>query len=85
MHYLSRLRPILTLHHCDVSWTKRGNEYDYLERKDRKIFRKLINSTGHPLLPIITRVKPSSHQLRKVTCYEPNINTTRFKKVFFNA
>ena len=51
---------------------------DYLERGDRKIFRKGMNSTGHLLLPL-TRVKRSSYQSTKEISYKPKINTMRFK------
>ena len=39
--------------------------YDFLERQDRKIFRKVSNAKGHPLLSIMPRIKPSSYNLRK--------------------
>ena len=55
--------------------------YDFLERQDRKIFRKVSNAKGHPLLSIMPRVKPSSYNLRKETCFKPKINTMRFKKL----
>ena len=42
--------------------------YDFLERQDRKIFRKVSNAKGHPLLSIMPRDKPSSYNLRKETC-----------------
>ena len=38
---------------------------DFLERQDRKIFRKVSSTKGHPLLSIIPRVKPSSYNLRR--------------------
>ena len=41
--------------------------YDFLERRDRKILRKVTNSTGHPLLSIMPHVKPSSYHLGKKT------------------
>ena len=44
--------------------------YDFLERQDRKIFRKVSNAKGHPLLSIMPRVKPSSDSLRKETFFE---------------
>ena len=47
--------------------------YDFLERQDREIFRKVFKSTGDPLLSIMPRVKPSSYHLRKETCYKPKI------------
>ena len=37
--------------------------YDFLEGQDRKIFRKVSNAKGHPLLSIMVRVKPSSYNL----------------------
>ena len=52
--------------------------YDFLERQDRKIFRKVSNAKGHPLLSIMPRVKPT-YNLRKETCFRPKINTLRFK------
>ena len=58
--------------------------YDFLEREDRKIFKKVSNAKGHPLLSIMTRVKPTSYNLRKETCFKPNINTMRFKNSFIN-
>ena len=58
--------------------------YDFLLRQDRKIFRKVSNATGHPLLYIMPRVKPSSYNLRKETCFKPKINTRRFKNSFVN-
>ena len=39
--------------------------YDFLQRQDRKIFIKVSNAKGHPLLSIMPCVKPSSHNLRK--------------------
>ena len=38
--------------------------YDFLERQDRKIFKKVSNSTGHPLLSIMPCVKLSGYHLR---------------------
>ena len=58
--------------------------YDFLERLDQKIFRKVSNSIGHPLSSIMTRVKPSSYHPRKETCYKLKINTTRFKSSSIN-
>ena len=58
--------------------------YDFLERQDRKIFRKVSNAKGHPLLSIMPRVKPSSYNLRKETCFKPKINNRRFKNSFVN-
>ena len=37
-------------------------------RQDGKIFRKVSNAKGHPLLSIMPRDKPSSYNLRKETC-----------------
>ena len=37
--------------------------YDFLERQDRKIFRKVSNAKGHPLLSIMPLVKPSREEL----------------------
>ena len=39
-------------------------------RQDRKIFRKVSNAKGHPLLSIMPRVKPSSDSLRKETFFK---------------
>ena len=58
--------------------------YDFLERQDRKIFRKVSNAKGHPLLSIMLRVKSSSYNLRKETCFKPKINAMRFKNSFIN-
>ena len=58
--------------------------YDFLERQDRKIFRKGSNAKGHPFLSIMPRVKPSSYNLRKETCFKPKINTMSFKNSFIN-
>ena len=85
MYYPSTLRPIPILHLCNVSCFKRKyssklvSVYDFLERQDQKIFRKVSNSIGPRLSSIITRVKPSSYHLRKETCYKRKINTMRFK------
>ena len=57
--------------------------YEFLERQDNKIFRKSSYSTGHPLLSIIPRVKPSN-LLKEETCYKLKINTLRFKNCFIN-
>ena len=38
----------------------------------------------HYLLSIMPRVKPSSYNLRKETCFKPKINTMRFKNSFIN-
>ena len=58
--------------------------YDFLERQDHKIFRKVSNAKRHPLLSIMPRVKPSSYNLRKETCFKSKINTMRFKNSFIN-
>ena len=58
--------------------------YDFLERQDRKIFRKVSNAKGHPLLSIMPRVKPSSYNLRKETCFKRKINTMRFRNSFID-
>ena len=58
--------------------------YDFLERQDREILRKVSNAKGHPLLSIMPRVKPSSYNLRKESCFKPKINTMRFKNSFIN-
>ena len=94
MRYPSTLRPIPILHLDNVSWTAilKGNTYtstpvrvhDLLERQDHNIFRKFSYSTGHPLLSIMPRVKPSSYQLKKETCSKLKINTLRFKNCFIN-
>ena len=59
--------------------SKPATVYDFLERQDRRIFRKVCNAKGHPLLSIMPRVKPSSYNLRK-----PKINTMHFKNCFIN-
>ena len=58
--------------------------YDFLEKQDRKIFRKVSNAKGHPLLSIMSRVKPCSYYLRKETSFKPKINTMLFKNSFIN-
>ena len=58
---------------------------DFLERQDRKIFRKVSNAEGHPLTSTMPHVKPSSYNLRKETRFKPTINTMRFKNVFINC
>ena len=58
--------------------------YDFLERKDQKIFRKVSNSIGHSLSSVMTRVKPSSYHLRRETCYKLKINAMRFKSSSIN-
>ena len=60
--------------------------YDFLERQDRKIFRRVsnYNAKGHPLLSIIPRVKPFSYNLRKETSFKHKINTMRFKNSFID-
>ena len=35
-------------------------------------------------LDLMPRVKPSSYNLRKETCFKPKINTMRFKNSFIN-
>ena len=56
---------------------------DFLERQDRKIFRKVSNIKGHPLLPIMPRAKPSSYNLSREPCFKPKINTMRFKNFLY--
>ena len=58
--------------------------YDFLERQDRKIFRKVSNAKGHPLFSIMPRIKPSSYNLRKEFCFKPKINPLPFKNSFIN-
>ena len=62
--------------------------YDFLQRQDREIFRKVSNAKGHPLLIlllfIMSRVEPSSYNLRKETCFKPKINIMCFKNSFIN-
>ena len=49
-----------------------------------------VTSCENTLLPIVDslafmpRVKPSSYNLRKETCFKPKINTMRFKNSFIN-
>ena len=52
--------------------------------EDRKIFIKVSNAKGHPLLSIMPCAKPSSHNLRKETCSKPKINTMHFKTSFID-
>ena len=59
--------------------------YDFLERQDRKIFRNVSYTKGHPLLPIKPRVKPSSYNPRKETCVRGKIKTMRFKNSFISC
>ena len=58
--------------------------YDFLERQDRKIFRKVSNAKGHPLLSIMPHIKPFSYNLRKEFCFKPKINPLPFKNSFIN-
>ena len=58
--------------------------YDFLERQDRKIFRKVSNTKGHPFLSIMPGIKPSSYNLRKEFCCKPKINPLPFKNSFIN-
>ena len=44
--------------------------YDILYRGK---IAKVSNSTGHPLLSIMPRVKPCSYHLRKETCQKPKL------------
>ena len=50
--------------------------------EDRKIFIKVSNAKGHPLLSIMPCAKPSSHNLRKKE--KPKINTMHFKTSFID-
>ena len=63
--------------------SKTVSVYDFFERQDRKIFRKVSNAKGHLLLSIMPRVKTSSYNLRKETCFILKINTVRFKNSFY--
>ena len=58
--------------------SKRVSVYDFLETRNRKIFGKVSNSAGYPLLCIMPLVKPSRYHLRKETCHKPKINTMRY-------
>ena len=60
--------------------------YDFLQRhEDRKIFIKVSNAKGHPLLSIMPCAKPSSHNLyRKETCSKPKINSMHLKTSFID-
>ena len=60
------------------------DRYDFLERQDRKIFKKVSNAKEHPLLSIMSRVKLSSYNPRKETCFKPNTNTVPLKNSFIN-
>ena len=64
--------------------SKRVSVYDFLERQDHKIFRKVSNAKGYPLLSIMPRIKPSSYNLRKEFCFKPKINPLPFKNSFIN-
>ena len=64
--------------------SKRVSVYDFLERQDHKIFRKVSNAKGYPLLSIMPRIKPSIYNLRKVFCFKPKINPMSFKNSFIN-
>ena len=65
--------------------SKSVSVYDFLQRhEDRKIFIKVSNAKGHPLLSIMPCAKPSSHNLRKETCSKPKINTMHFKTSFID-
>ena len=60
----SDLTPVLCfLEHCfkRKQASKPVSVYDYLERQDLKIFRKVSDAKGHPLLSIMPRIKPSSY------------------------
>ena len=50
----------------------------------KAIFPMVCDRILHPLLSIVPRVKPSSCNLRKETCFKPKINTMRFKNSFIN-
>ena len=57
---------------------------NFLERQDREIFRKVSNTKGYQLLSIMPRVKPSSYNLGKETCFKPKMNTMSFENSFVN-
>jgi len=61
--------------------SKPVSAYDFLERQDCTIFRKVSNAKGHPLLSMMPHGKRSSYNLRKETCFNPKINTMHFKNV----
>ena len=94
MHYLSMPCQSPILHHpvqCFLDrcfkrkyTSKPVSVYDFLKRQDCKIFRKVPNAKGHPLLSVIPRVKLSSYNLRKESCLKPNIKTMHFKNSFIN-
>ena len=60
------------------------DRYDFLERQDRKIFKTVSNAKEHPLLSIMSRVKLSSYNPRKETCFIPKINTAPLKNSVIN-
>ena len=49
------------------------------------MFRKVSKSKGHKLISIMPRVKSSTYNLRKETCFKPKINNMRFKNSFINC
>ena len=72
------------LYRCFKRYTSKPESvYDLLERQDGKSFRKVANTKGHLFLSIMRRVKPSSYNLRKETCFKPKINTMRFTFLHF--
>ena len=72
------------LYRCFKRYTSKPESvYDLLERQDRKSFGKVPNTKGHLFLSIMRRVKPSSYNLRKETCFKPKINTMRFTFLHF--
>ena len=73
------------LYRCFKRYTSKPESvYDLLERQDRKSFGKVPNTKGHLFLSIMRRVKPSSYNLRKETCFKPKINTMRFTWPFYS-
>ena len=47
--------------------------------------RKVSTAKGHPLLSIMTHVKPSGYNLRKETCFKPKINTSILKTLLLTV
>ena len=47
--------------------------------------RKVSTAKGHPLLSIMTHVKPSGYNLRKETCFKPKIKTSILKTLLLTV
>ena len=71
--YAADLIPVQCFLDCCFKWKYTSQQVsvsDLLERQDHKIFRKLSDTKAHPLASIMLRVKPSSYNLRKETCFK---------------